>query len=122
MICQCLGWMNDMSKSIITKYEDYSVFSGVPAECRHHLCFGRGIRDKADADGLWIPLLNREHNMSQKGTINQIHGNPAAEKLSKMLGQVAFEKEYYRSIVCGKNNENDPAREEFRKIFGKSYL
>lgn len=109
-------------KSILTKYDQYSVFSGYPKESDHHLCFGKGMRELSENYGLKIPLLNKEHNMSSKGTINQIHGNPAAEKLSKMLGQVAFEKEYYRSIVCGKNNENDPAREEFRKIFGKSFL
>lgn len=111
-----------MAKSVLTNYEQYSVFSGSPAESVHHLCFGNGMRDLSEKYGLKIPLLNKEHNMSNIGTINQIHGNPAAEKLSKMLGQVAFEKEYYRQIVCGKNNPNDPAREEFRKIFGKSYL
>ena len=111
-----------MSKSILTKYDQYSVFSGSPKECDHHLIFGNSMRKIADNEKLTIPLTNAEHNLSSVGTINQIHGNPAAEKLSKMLGQVAFEKEYYRSLVCGKNNENDPAREEFRKIFGKSFL
>lgn len=108
-----------MSKSILTKYEEYSVFSGSPAECKHHLLFGRGMRDKAEADGVWIPLMNSEHNMSSKGTINQIHENPAAEKLSKMLGQVAWEKEYYRKKL---NMEDDEAREAFRKRYGISYL
>ena len=110
-----------MAKSVLTKYEQYSVFSGCPMESWHHLVFGNGMRDLSEYYGLKIPLLHKEHNMSSKGTINQIHGNPAAEKLSKMLGQVAFEKEYYRKLVCGKS-DNDPAREEFRKIFGKSYL
>lgn len=108
-------------KSILTKYEDYSVFSGAPTQTIHHLIFGNGMRQLADNYGLTIPLTNKEHNLSSKGTIYQIHGNPPAEKLSKMLGQVAFEKEYYRKLVCGKNDV-DPAREEFRKIFGKSYL
>ena len=109
-------------KSILTKYENISAFSGRPTQSIHHLVFGTGLRDLSEIYGLKIPLTNAEHNMSSVGTIYQIHGNPAAEKLSKMLGQVAFEKEYYRKLVCGQNSESDPAREEFRKIFGKSYL
>lgn len=109
-----------MSKSIVTNYEDISAFSGAPTECIHHLIFGRGLRELSDIHGLWIPLTNAEHNMSAKGTINQIHGNPVAEKLSKMLGQIAFEKEYYRKQLY--NGDEDPAREKFRKIFNKSYL
>ena len=81
------------SRSIITRYENISVFSNKPAEARHHCLFGRGIRELAEKDGVWIPLLNCEHNMSPKGNINQIHGNPAAEKLSKMLCQMAWEKQ-----------------------------
>ena len=108
-----------MSKSAITKYEDISAFSGAPAECKHHCIFGSGKRDIADAYGLWIPLTNAEHNMSSKGLIYQIHENPAAEKLSKMVGQLAFEKEHYRNL-CGITD--DPARNEFRRVFGTSYL
>ena len=77
-----------MSKSIVTRYEKYSAFSGAPAECEHHLIFGKGVHKLADADGLTIGLLHKEHNLSPKGTIDQIHENPAAEKLSKMCGQL----------------------------------
>lgn len=112
-----------MSKSIITNYEDISAFSGVPSECIHHCIFGRGLRDLADKDGLWIPLLNREHNLSPKGTIYQIHGNPAAEKLSKMVGQLAWEKHYIaeKYSVPFDDIENE-AREAFRERYGVSYL
>lgn len=110
------------SKTILTKYPDYSVFSGTPATCSHHLCFGRfgAWRDLSEKFGLTIPLTDAEHNMSSKGTIKQIHGNTAAEKLSKMLGQVAFEKEFYRKKVI--EGDSDPAREEFRRLFGESFL
>lgn len=107
-------------KSVLTKYEDISVFSGRPKQSDHHLIFG-AHRKAAEKFGLKIPLTNDEHNLSSNGTINQIHGNPAAERLSEISGQLAFEKEYYRKMVCGKSDA-DPAREEFRKIFGKSYL
>ena len=113
-----------MSKSVVTKYEDISAFSSTPADCKHHLVFGSGKRDLAEEYGLWIPLTNAEHNMSSKGLIYQIHENPAAEKLSKIAGQLAFKKEYYRK-QCGVIDDrvaDDPAREAFRKVFGESYL
>lgn len=34
-------------KSIVTKYENFSAFSGSPKQCEHHLLFGRGIRQLA---------------------------------------------------------------------------
>jgi hypothetical protein len=122
-----------MSKSIITRYEDYSIFSGTPRECIHHCIFGNGLRQLADTDGVWIPLLNREHNASSKGTIYQIHGNPAAEKFSKMLGQTAWESQYLaykleQAAIDGSLIEKtadewrDKAREEFRKRYGQSWL
>lgn len=107
-------------RSVLTEYEEYSVFSGREAECTHHLIFGKGLRELSEKYGLKIPLTNSEHNMGQKA-VDQIHENPAAEKLSKMLGQIAFEKEFYK-LKAGVKSGTDPAREEFIKIFGKSYL
>lgn len=106
-------------KSILTEYLEISAFSGRPAECVHHCIYGQGLRMLADEDKLLLPLTNSEHNMSSKGTINQIHGNSAAEKLSKIAGQLAYEKEYYRR-KC--KEEGDPARESFLKRYGCSYL
>lgn len=112
-----------MSKSIITKFDKISAFSGLPAECKHHLIFGTGLRELADADGLWIPLLNREHNLSSNGTLHQIHGNPAAEKLSKMLGQMAWEKKYIiDKYELPFEDIDEEAREAFRDRYGQSWL
>lgn len=86
------------------------------------MCFGRGIRVLAEQDGLWIPLTNSEHNMSPYGNLYQIHDNPVAEKLSKIAGQLAWEKEYYRQLCTTAGNIQDDAREEFRKRYGISYL
>lgn len=107
-------------KSILTQYEDISVFSGMPKQADHHLVFGRARRELSEKYGLKIPLRHSEHNISDRGSIEQIHGNPAAEKLSKIAGQLAFEKEWYRKQAI--KGAEDPAREEFRKIFGESYL
>lgn len=116
--------------SIVTKYEKYSSFSGSPMECLHHLLFGRGIRNLADADGVWIPLLNSEHNMSPNGTKYQIHDNPAAEKLSKIAGQLAWERKYLADKLADDENLGhqssedwmDEAREAFRHRYGESFL
>ena len=118
--------MGKKTQSIVTEYTDISAFSGAPAECRHHLCFGRGIRELAEQDGLWIPLTNAEHNMSPNGQRYQIHENPPAEALSRMLGQVAWEKEYIANELSATESLKailyKEAREEFRKRYGISYL
>lgn len=94
-------------KSIVTEYTGVCFYCGQPAECQHHLIFGRGLRNLAEEDGLKVPSCNKHHNT---GRIDErIHGNPMAEKLSKMLGQLVYEKEI-------------GTREDFRKRYKKSYL
>ena len=109
-------------KSKVTDYNQYSAFSGAPAECQHHLIFGRGLHNLADADGLVIGLLNKEHNMSQRGTINQIHDNPAAEKLSKIAGQLAWERNYLIEKYGDFEELSKECREAFRKRYSQSFL
>ena len=110
-------------KSIITDYEKYSVISGTPADAKHHCIFGRGMRKLAEKDGIWIPVTNAEHNMSSRGLIYQIHENPMAESLSKICGQLAWEKRYI-SEKCGIPfyDIEEEAREAFRKRYGRSFL
>lgn len=118
-------------QTILTKHKDISVFSGMQAEAVHHLIWGKfgRLRDLADADGLTIPLLHREHNMSASGTIRQIHDNSAAEALSKMLGQVAWEKDYLAKKLATGNAEKKTvdewymeARMAFMRRYGESWL
>lgn len=103
--------------SVVTRYSGYCALCGKPTQTEHHLLFGIGIRELAEEDGIKIPVCDDEHNMS--GEIRQIHNNSAAEKLSKIAGQLAWEKEYYHKLY---GYENDPAREAFRKRYGRSYL
>lgn len=110
-------------RNVLTEYAELSAFSAQPRECDHHLIFGSGMRKLADEDGLVLPLTNYEHNM---GPVSErIHGNIAAEKLSKMLGQMAFEKNFYREMLESLqeiDNGTDPARDVFRERYGISYL
>lgn len=114
------------TKSIVTEYDNISTFSGTPAECTHHLIFGRGLRELADEDGLVIYLTNSEHNMSPHGQRYQVHENPPAEALSRMVGQLAWEKEYIANELTKTTGLKEimykEAREEFRKRYGRSYL
>lgn len=102
-------------KSIVTEFTEICAICGKPSECEHHLVFGRGMRELADKDKLILPMCNECHNMNQYLT-SCIHGNSMAEALSKMVGQLAFEKEFYR------NGEKDEARLAFMKRYGRSYL
>jgi hypothetical protein len=95
------------TKSIVTDYTTICFFCGEPAECEHHLLFGKGIRELAEQDGLKVPACNKCHNMGKN--TERIHDNSMAEKLSKMLGQAIFENRI-------------GTREEFRARYGKSYL
>lgn len=118
-----------MKKSKVTKYNQYSAFSGKPAECQHHCIWG-SYHKLADEDGLLIGLTNAEHNTSSKGTINQIHGNPAAEHLSRMLGQAIWERNYlikqlglpFESEEETFDRVSDECREAFRKRYQISFL
>lgn len=102
-------------KSIVTDQTDYCFFCGHPAEATHHLIFGSASRSLADQDGLTVPTCNHCHNM---GKISErIHDNPMAEKLSKMIGQLAWENKH---IASGMPPEM--AREMFRGRYGRSYL
>ena len=113
-------------KSIVTEFDDISAFSGAPAECTHHLIYGRGLRELADEDGLTIPLTNAEHNMNPNGQRWQVHENAPAEALSRIAGQLAWEKEYIANELSVteefKKIIYKEAREEFRRRYGQSYL
>ena len=116
-------------KSIVTKYEDICAFTGKPAEAVHHLIFGVD-RQKADEDGLVVPVTNACHNMGytsvkgrgakSSGTMI-IHGNSMAEAMSKMIGQLAWEKQWYKDRA-GEHGDADSARDAFMKRYGRSFL
>jgi len=101
--------------SIITKYTKNCMFCGKPCHTEHHFVFGRGIRNLADEDGIKGPACDECHTIGKLS--DRIHDNPMAEKLSKMLGQLAFEKS---KVAIGMTE--DEAREAFRKRYGRSYL
>lgn len=104
-----------MANTILTKYDGFCMFCGKPCYSEHHFLFGVGIRNLAEEDGIKGPACEQCHTSGK--VINRIHDNPMAEKLSKIVGQLAFEK---RKVAEGMTE--DEAREAFRKRYGRSYL
>jgi len=88
-----------MKKGIITEYNEYCLFCGRPVEAKHHLIGGPN-RKKAEEDGLKIPCCNNCHNIGD--VLTRIHGNPMAEMMSKMMGQLAWKK---RAVAGGKTEK-----------------
>ena len=121
-------------KSIVTEYNGICLFCGKPAECEHHLIFGTASRELSEKDGLKVPSCNDCHNMGEK--LKRIHDNPMAERLSKIIGQMAWEKEYalqkadeFARIIDETKKYGEVkqiihkgGRESFRKRYGNSYL
>lgn len=71
----------------------------------HHVCHGVANRAQADKYGLWVYLCPECH----RGT-HGVHGKYGHERdlTLKRVGQRAFEKNH--------------SREQFRAVFGRSYL
>ena len=99
---------------MITEYIDFCLICGKPRECEHHLLRG-SRRQLAEDDDLTMPMCDDCHNMGEKDRV--LHGNFMAEALSKIVGQLAYEKK-----KCAEGFTEDDAREEFRRIYGKSWL
>lgn len=108
-------------KSKVTPYEDMCFFCGKPATQTHHLIFGTSARQLADKDGLYVPICDKCHTSSEY-VIDRIHDNPMAEKLSKMLGQAMFERNYYKDLWYQLNRDTDEARERFIERYGRSFI
>lgn len=94
---------------MITNYMDNCILCGTPTQDIHHLVYGRGFRKLSDEDRLVIPVCRDCHK--------EIHENGVAGKLSKIVGQLAFEKE---QVNCGSSAIS--SRELFRRRYGRSYL
>lgn len=115
-------------KSVLTKYEDICLFCGRPAEAERHLIFGTAGRELSEKDGLKVPVCNSRHNIGEK--LKRIHDNPMAEKMSKIIGKLAWEKQWILKDAAHDPDEEEQmqkledriARKEFVRRYGKSYL
>ena len=122
-------------QSIITRYMTMCVICNRPAEHIHH-CLSGSSRRFADSANITIPLCASCHNLFSedrtipKGKNGKAHGQTCdihhcrkMEKLAKMLGQLAYEKQYIiDKYSLPFTEDSDEAREAFRKANGESYL
>ena len=97
---------------MITEYNDYCIICGKPRTDMHHTLGGNSKRTLSTEFGLLIPLC-KEHHLGDMS----VHKNKEMKILTNIIGQLAFEKEQVE-----KGMKSDQARNEFRRVFGKSYL
>lgn len=115
-------------KSIVTEHDTICFICGRAAEAEHHLIFGTSGRELSEKDGLKAPICNNCHNMGEK--LKRIHDNPMAERMSKIIGQLAWERQWIlKDAVHDPDGETEAqalegriARKEFMRRYGMSYL
>lgn len=91
-------------KSIIQTERECYVCGTTRDIHEHHIFEGIANRRQSEKYGMKIYLCGRHHNMSNQG----IHFNKELDISVKQMAQEIFEQTH--------------TREEFREIFGKSYL
>ena len=82
--------------------------------CRHHCLHGRGIKQLAEADGLWIWICDSCHNMSN----DSVHLDPERKK-DKALQKLA--QDTLISVYQKRLYPADMARDLFRERYGRFY-
>lgn len=101
-------------KSTVTDVEDTCLLCKGLATQEHHLLCGTSKRKMSEQYGLKIPICAACHNF--------VHQYGPSMKLSKMLGQAIYERNYYRDLYYQMNEGIDEARQEFIADFIDSYL
>lgn len=92
-------------KSVIVEDTEHCFICGSPyVEC-HHVIHGTANRKLADKYHLTLPLCNKHHT----GSALCPHRDALIDRSYKVMGQEAFERIY-------------GTRDDFRRIFGKSYI
>lgn len=92
-------------KSIISNEKECYICQTTQNLHKHHCIYGKGNRPLSEKYGLWIYLCYRHHNGSDDG----VHFNYALDEEIKKLSQRKWEEVY-------------GDREQFIRIFGKSYI
>lgn len=94
-----------MTKSIISNERECWVCNTSYGLHKHHIIYGSANRKQSEKYGLWVYLCGKHHNLSDEG----VHFNKDLDTSLKQLAQERFE------AYLG-------TREDFRAIFGKSYI
>lgn len=92
-------------KSIISNDRKCFICGATESLHKHHIFYGNANRRNSEKQGCWVYLCARHHNMSKDG----VHFNKDKDLYLKKFAQATWEME-------------NGTREQFREIFGKSYL
>ena len=95
---------NGYNPTILQDKEECFVSHSTGDLVRHEVFYGTANRKLSKQYGLWVWLTPYWHNMSNDG----VHFNKVLDLTIKKYAQQKFEETH--------------SREEFRQIFGKSYL
>lgn len=94
-----------MTKSLISNEKECLICKTTKNLHRHHIYAGLGQRDLSEKHGCWVYLCANHHNASKWG----VHNYKPLDINLKRRCQIAWEE---------KNGDRD----EFIKVFGRSYL
>lgn len=92
-----------MSKSIISNEKECYYCRTTLGLQRHHILYGSANRKQSEAYGCWVWLCYRHHTGG-----GGVHFNPIMDLELKQMCQRKFEETH--------------TREEFMRIFGRSWL
>ncbi len=95
-----------MASSIICNEMKCFICGSTQGLHKHHIFYGTANRVLAEKHGLWVGLCFEHHTGSKYG----VHFNHPFDVMLKKYAQERWEA------------ENGGSREDFIKIFGKSYL
>lgn len=119
-----------MTESIIIKpeYMKYCCICGKPEVEIHHCVHGTANRALSDREGLIAPLCPAHHNSSKMS----VHQNKEMKVLMHQFSQASWERHYLSKKLANVNKDGldeqtveeweNEAREEFRRIFGQSWI
>lgn len=93
-----------MAKSVLQSERECFICGRIDNLHKHHVFYGTSNRSNSEKHGLWVYLCYEHHNGSDEG----VHFNKETDMNLKCYAQGIFERNH--------------SREEFRSIFGKSYL
>ncbi len=93
-----------MSDSIICNDQECFICGKRDQLHKHHIYHTTANRQVSEAEGCWVYLCGYHHNLSNEG----VHYNTPFDITLKKLCQIVWEQK--------------GERDEFRKLFGKSWL
>ena len=95
-----------MSKSILSNDAECFICGTTYNLHKHHCCHGTGKRTPSEREGLWVYLCAEHHNMSKES----VHFNTPFDITLKKFSQYVWQE------------KNNKTKDDFIKVFGKSYL